>query len=643
MDPGPELLDLLRRLKRDTPTSLDDLVRQVGEAKSTLHLRLQRLVELDLVIHTKRVGYSLNDRGEAMTTARPPLADPWPRLPLPSELQVLPDVHRAVIELALCAAAGRYHRVFAESLATFLLLGRGLRLKTLVMRIVVTLAGGDAKKHVLRLFKETAASATVRRSPAGAARLRSVAAAPIVGLDELARAKPEVRAATVIYTFGERDFPEPDDTMLEVLATPLIASNPPEGLDTSDPTADQQLVTGFDSPMRRRMMISDMNAVEIPEALKGAGGQALLAAVIAAGPHQLPKPVFPRHLPEEVVRRCLLAIFDRPERLDEVDVNMIVQFVAGATAFRLDKDAALRNVVKNVGTIYATRGWVRADWLSVLTDQLAGKTPPRAESTPVVVAAPAPTGSEVTEFANWCVRRGRRAMPAEPKTIVAYINDLSKKKVSIATIERTLAAITVAHTAIRESSPCDARRVRRRLDELRGRAAKAEPLLAPDLSQLVATAPESLRWTRNIALLLLGVSAALRPEELVSVLLGRLKFTPDGLIVEFVGVDGEVQRVFVPIIDSPLCAVNAVAQWIAESGIKDGYIFVRIHDGYDVGDTKRHIPPHMVDRIVKDAVELLGKDPAGYDGRSLREGNVVARRAQLEEGLLNLDALRAGR
>lgn len=639
MDPGPELLDLLRRLKRDVPTSLDDLIKQVGEAKSTLHLRLQRLVEFDLVIHTKRVGYSLNDRGEAMMTARPPLADLWPRLPLPSELKVLPDVHRAVIELALCAAAGRYHRVFAESLATFLLLGRGLRLKTLVMRIVVTLAGGDAKKHVLRLFKETAASATVRRSPAGAARLRSVAAAPIVGLDELARAKPEVRDATVIYTFGERDFPEPDDTMLEVLATPIIASNPPDGLDTSDPTADQQLVTGFDSPMRRRMMISDMNEVEIPEALKGTGGQALLAAVIAAGPHQLPKPVFPRHLPEEVVRRCLLAIFDRPDRLDEVDVNMIVQFVAGATAFRLDKDAALRNVMKNVGTIYATRGWVRADWLSVLTDQLAGKAPPGAESTPVVTA-PAPTGSEVTEFAAWCVRRGRRAMPAEPKTIVAYIDDLERKKTAIVTIERALAAITVAHTAIRESSPCDARSVRRRLEELRGRVVMAAPLRAADLSEIVATVPNSLRWTRNLAMLLLGVSAALRPEELVTIRIEGLKFTPDGMLVAY-GTEDGVKTAFVRMIDSPLCTVDAVAQWIARSGIKEGSVFVSIYDGCNIGDMEDHVAPSMVDRIVKDAVERIGKVPAEYDARSLREGYVVARRTALEEGLQDLDALRA--
>ena len=642
VDVGPELLDLLRRLKRDTPTSLDDLVQQAHEAKSTIHLRLKRLVELDLVVHVPRVGYSLNDRGEAMTAERPPIPDAWPRLPLPDQLRVLPPVHLAIIELALAAAAGRYHRVFTESLASFLLHGKGLKLKTLVMRIVCLLAGGDVKRHVLRLFKETAASATVRRNSAGVARVRSVASAPIVGLDELTRARPEVRDACLVYVFGETEFPESDDTVLEILATPIIALNPPEGLDTSDPTVDLQQVTGYDGAMRRRMVIADLSKVEIPEALRGKGGRDLLEALMEAGPYKLPRPVFPDFLPDEVVRGALLAIFDRPERLDEADVLMVAQLIAGATAFRLDKAAAVRNVLRNVATCYATRGWLRTDWQQALTEQLAGRSPPSNPVKAATVTTPAPTDADVAAFTRWCVRRGRRAFPSTPKAIVAYVNELEREKYAVATIERTLAAITVAHNAIGEESPCDARSVRRRLDELRGRATKASPLLAADLTELVENVPDTLRWKRNLALILLGVSAALRPEELVSVRIEGLRFAPNGLVVAFLSITGEVQTLFVPKIDSALCAVTAVAEWIAESGIENGYIFVHLHDGYDIGDTERHIPPRMVDRIVRDAVERLGKDTTLFDGRSLREGHVAARRAQLEEGLLDLDALRAG-
>ncbi|MCW8140082.1 MAG: hypothetical protein KIT58_14380, partial [Planctomycetota bacterium] len=323
----------------------------------------------------------------------------------------------------------------------------------------------------------------------------------------------------------------------------------------------------------------------------------------------------------------------------------IAQLVAGATAFRLDKAAALRNVLMNVATCYATRGWLRPDWRQALTDQLAGRSP--ASPPPVAmktgaVTTPAATDADVAAFTTWCVRRGRRAFPSTPKTIVAYVNELEEQKFAVATVERALVAITLAHNAIGEESPCDSRRVRRRLDELRGRAVQAAPLLAADLSRLVETVPGSLRWTRNLAMLLLGISAAFRPEELVTVRLEGLRFTPQGMVVAF-GSSGEVKQVFVPLIESPLCAVNAVAQWIARSGIKSGYIFVRIYDGYRLGNSDCPMAPSMVDRIVRDAVERIGKDPGEYDGRSLREGHVAARRAALETGLQDLDALRGAR
>lgn len=364
MDLGPELLDLLRNLKLKTPRSLDDLHERVGGAKSSVHNRLKRLVELGHATHIPRVGFKLTDSGKAMRAVGAPIGDARPRLPLPPEVRQLPEVHQAVIELALCAASVRFHGVFTDALASVLLYGPGLRLKTLVMRIVCALAGGDPKRHVLRLFKESAATATLRRDHRGVARIRDVAGAPVVGLDEFARARDDVRAACLVYTFGEVDFPEADGTNLQVLATPVIALNPPEG--PAAKGVSLETLTGFDQALRRRMILADLSNVEIPAALRGQAGKKIFDAVVKAGPHTLPRPVFPDHVPDELVQKVLLAIFDTPDRIQETDVLMIAQLTAGATGFELDKAAAIRNVLWNVATCYETRGWLQAGWRTTL-------------------------------------------------------------------------------------------------------------------------------------------------------------------------------------------------------------------------------------------------------------------------------------
>jgi hypothetical protein len=374
---GRELLDLLQNLDHAEARSLDVMHTRVGGSKSTVHHRLSRLVEASLVKHTERVGYSLTEAGLAELDGSKGEAVPWPQLPLPTQTRELPVLHQAVIELALCAAAGRYHGVFDDALATFALFGRGLRLKTLVMRFACTLAGADHRRQVLRLFKESAGTTSIRRNHQGSAKVRGAAGAPIVGLDEFARANADVKQACLIYVFGESEFPEPDGSFLQVKATPILALNPPEELMAIDlKDVDLQKLTGFDSAMRRRMVLVNFSNVEIPAALQGTGGKRLLESMMKAGPFTLPRPVFPDHLPDELVRDALLALFEQPERIGETDVQMIAQLVAGATAY-LEKEGASRNVLRNVALCYETLGWLKADWRPALAACLGA--PPEGE------------------------------------------------------------------------------------------------------------------------------------------------------------------------------------------------------------------------------------------------------------------------
>ncbi|MBM3658012.1 MAG: hypothetical protein FJW95_00710 [Actinobacteria bacterium] len=62
--------------------------------------------------------------------------------------------------------------------------------------------------------------------------------------------------------------------------------------------------------------------------------------------------------------------------------------------------------------------------------------------------------SDWADFARWCATRRCRALPADPATIVAYIDDLATSR-RVATVKRRLAAIRAAHLDAGHRAPTD--------------------------------------------------------------------------------------------------------------------------------------------------------------------------------------------
>ena len=170
----------------------------------------------------------------------------------------------------------------------------------------------------------------------------------------------------------------------------------------------------------------------------------------------------------------------------------------------------------------------------------------------------------------------------------------------------------------------------------------APPLTSEGLGLIMKKAPMTKRWIRNRALLLLGVSAGLRPSELVSVRLEGMNFRSQNLVLAVRSASAEIELFQIPRIGGRLCTVGALARWVVSSGISEGLVFRTIHPGGVVdGDPDAGLEARHVGPIVRSAARLAGLDhPGSYSGLSLRAGYAEAVRRTLTGAVRNVDSMR---
>ena len=248
--------------------------------------------------------------------------------------------------------------------------------------------------------------------------------------------------------------------------------------------------------------------------------------------------------------------------------------------------------------------------------------------------------SDVKIFSAWCELRHFKVLPATPNAVANFLAAQAKQIPSLkaSTIERRAAAIRYVHKmADLDPLPTDAMIVRQTLEGIR-----REKLIAPhkkasathDIAQLMADQADgsTLAGLRDRALLLLGFAGAFRRSELVAVRIEDLEFLEKGMRVfirksktDQVG-KGRVK----PILrGGDHCPVTAVQNWLAASGITEGFIFRRM----DCSDTLRpsHNDPAKPDLssqtvalIVKKYVAKIDLNPDLFAGHSLRRGFITS-------------------
>lgn len=232
-------------------------------------------------------------------------------------------------------------------------------------------------------------------------------------------------------------------------------------------------------------------------------------------------------------------------------------------------------------------------------------------------------------------------LPATPTQVALYIAQWSPVH-SCATLTRRMAALDRWHKSQGFVSPVKSTIVQEALRGMRriygGAQRQVRAITAKDLSQLVKAAKKPStpaqnhkqgdwisRILRDVALLLVGFSAALRRSELVALQINDLKVDQQGMAVHIrrskTDPYGRGQRIQIPWGKQvALCSIRALQAWIAHAELSSGPIFRPVDRYGNVGTSG--LNSQSVALIVKRmATQAWGENTAAeFSGHSLRAG-----------------------
>lgn len=195
--------------------------------------------------------------------------------------------------------------------------------------------------------------------------------------------------------------------------------------------------------------------------------------------------------------------------------------------------------------------------------------------------------ADLNNFETWCARHGMTALPASPEVVGAYLA-AAGEGYAMQTLRRRVAAIARAsgvaghpldtkHPAIRETL-----RGIGRTHGSRGRRSAA--LTTSELRRLGGICGPGLVGDRDLAMLLICFSGALRRSELVALDVEHLTWSDDGVKLLLVKskTDKEGEGAEIMIVwgrHDATCPVRALKRWLEAAAIKSGPVFRKVNKG----------------------------------------------------------------
>jgi integrase len=227
-------------------------------------------------------------------------------------------------------------------------------------------------------------------------------------------------------------------------------------------------------------------------------------------------------------------------------------------------------------------------------------------------------------FQAFCEARGEAYLPADPKTIRAFIEDRVEGGKKPATVKRYVATIARVHIAAGLLNPCSSEVVRLGLKkmgrETSARQDQAYPLGWKDIKEFIDSAGEGLRSDRERAMLCVAYETLARRGELVALELRDIDFHPNGTGHALVrrgktdaGGQGRVAYL-------SRKTVKWLKIWLDHAKISEGPIFRRLIGRHQIGEA---LHPGSIAPIFKRVAQWIGM-PARFvaevSGHSTRVG-----------------------
>jgi integrase len=227
-------------------------------------------------------------------------------------------------------------------------------------------------------------------------------------------------------------------------------------------------------------------------------------------------------------------------------------------------------------------------------------------------------------FQAFCEGRGESFLPADPKTIRAFIEHEVKAGKKPATVRRYVATIGRAHVGAGLLNPCSGEAVRLALKkmgrETSARQAQARALGWKEIKEFIGSAGKGLRADRERALLCVAYETLARRGELVTLEVRDIEFWPNGTgqaLIRRGKTDAEAQGRVAYLSHETVKWLNV---WLDHAEINEGPIFRRLIGRNGISDA---LHPGSVAPIFKRVAQWIGMPARFVDevsGHSTRVG-----------------------
>ena len=220
-------------------------------------------------------------------------------------------------------------------------------------------------------------------------------------------------------------------------------------------------------------------------------------------------------------------------------------------------------------------------------------------------------------FVAWCTEYSHETLPANPDTVTAFIDAQAEIKAP-ATVRRYIASIAHLHRAAGLEDPTKddgPRLALKRMARAKGtRQKQASALNRPAIDRMIASAGDSLRGLRDIALASVLYDTLARSTELIDLDVEDMTIAEDGtgtIIIKRSKGDQEGQGA-VRFLAAD--TVGHVKRWIEEAKIEEGPLFRAVAKGGNVrGKLYRQDVRQILISMAKQAG--LDIDPSGHSVR----------------------------